>query len=216
MKFIPWDANYFNRGTAMKDCVIRALCASTMIGYKTLMKLFNKEKEFIMGVGYGISHGIPRVEIDDFANRTGIIERIWGDDEYSRMLDRIGTTEDDTLGSFLENDMDEVMESNGITRNRDKRFIFLVRTPNERNSDDQHHYHATSIIWHGGEWVCLDVDTIKQIQNSIPIWVYAVKKMPKPDSPIFYDNERKRIREEWKNDIRKAFSKEKSKTKPDA
>ena len=214
MKFIPLDANYFNRGTAKKDCVIRALCASTMIGYKTIMKLLNKEKEFIMGVGYGISRGISRAEIDDFANRTGIIERIWGDDEYSRQLDKFGTTEEDTLGSFLENDINEIMDSHGITTDGEKRFVFLVRTPNERNSDDPHYYHATSVVWQNNEWVCVDVDTIEQIQNSIPIWLYAVKKMANPDSPIFYVNERKRIREEWKNDMRKAFSKGKGKAKP--
>lgn len=160
MKFIPWDANYFDKGTVNKDCVVRALCASTLIGYKTILKLFNKEDEFIMGSGYGYSKGISVDEIDEFAKKTGIIERIWGDHEYSKMLDQLGTTDMDTLESFLENDIDEVIDSHNITR---KRFMFLVRTPNSKNSDDPHHYHATSVIFHNNEWTCLDVDTIKQI-----------------------------------------------------
>lgn len=189
IKFIPWDANYFSRGAKNRDCVIRALCMVTNYGYKKLMEMFGKK--FMFGHGYPPGEsGISLDEIDKFADETGIIEKIWGgDDGYSELLDKIGIVSDyDNLQSFINNDLDEIMEYNNIKL---KRFVFVVKDT-KKEPNDPHHYHMTPVIWYKDRWTCFDLPTIKNIQDSIPICCYAVKKVVKNNSPDSYINERER------------------------
>jgi hypothetical protein len=94
--FVPYDANYFRTGDKKKDCVIRAISIAAMLGYKTVTELFNKN--FIFGVGYASNSGISLEEVDEFADKTGIIEMIWGDKYHSMALDLFDdSTKYDTL-----------------------------------------------------------------------------------------------------------------------
>lgn len=193
MKFIPFDANYFNAGKTNRDCVLRSLCIATLFGYRALLEMMGKGNEFVMGAGY--DGGISVEDIDDFARKTGIITKVWGDDEYQEMLDKIGTTETEDLDYFVDNDLDDIMKINNLSK---KRFMFIVRDPNVKNDRTQRKYHAVPVVYHNGEWTCLDVDE-KDNDSSIPVGklipvaVYAVNKMPKKDSPYHYNNERKAV-----------------------
>ena len=196
MKFISWDANYFKAGKRNSDCVIRALCVATNFGYKKLLELFKKADKFIMGSGYGQGVGISREEVDDFAKRTGIIEKIWsGDSDYLKYLDDFGTTELDAMENFIDNDFDEILSDRHI---KSKRFVFMVREPNEQKFNGTHSYHFTPIIWYNNDWTCIDTDiefdTVENIKYAIPLAIYAVKKIAKPDSEYYYTNEKKAIK----------------------
>ena len=203
MKFISWDANYFKAGNRNNDCAIRALCVATEFGYKKLLEFFKKADEFIMGSGYGQGVGIYREELDDFAKRTGIIEKIWGgDSDYIKYLDDFGTTELDEMENFINNDFDEILSDRNI---KSKRFVFVVRGANKKNFNGTHLYHLTPIIWYKNDWTCIDTDTefatVENIKYAIPIAIYAVKRVAKPDSEYHYDNEKKVVQAQQKKEF---------------
>lgn len=194
MKFIPFDANYFGAGKTNGDCVVRALCVATLFGYKAILKMLGKKNDFVMGAGY--SGGVSIPEIDDFAKRTGIVTKVWGgDEEYEKMLDEIGTTSLENLDTFLKEDMDEIIRINNIKK---KRFVFILRDWNVKGDTTKRQYHAVAVVWHNGDWAVVDVDErdnggIIHNEDMIPILVYAVNRMPKKDSPYYYNNEKQEV-----------------------
>ena len=191
MKFFKCDTNYFNKGSASKDCVIRALSFATHYGYRYICNELGKGDYFRLGIGYNGHTGITQDELDRFADKTGIIEHIWGDDALSDMLTVTGTDDGDTLELFLDTIVDEILEYNDLKKDN-LRLFFKVRTPNTRGSDD-HHFHATTVCWDKelNDWACVDIETIKNIEYSIPIHMYVVRKMAEKDSPNFWLNEKR-------------------------
>ena len=208
MKFIPFDANYFNAGNTNGDCVIRALCVATLFGYKTLMRLFGKEDEFIMGSGY--DGGITPEEIDDFADKTGIITKVWGGKEYEDVLDKVGITEDEDLEHFLKNDIDDIIAANNI---RKRRFMVVVRDFNKKgDTPDIRRYHAVALVHHNGEWTAVDITDRDNngkmpISQTIPVELWAVNKMPNKESPLHYNNEKKAVLAQRSREVSDYFKK---------
>lgn len=191
MKFFKCDTNYFDKGSTTKDCVIRALSFATHYGYRYICKELGKGDYFRLGKGYSGPTGITQDELDRFADRTGIIEHVWGDDTYSDELTKYGTTDDDTLESFLNVFIDEILEMNHLKKDN-LRLVFKVRTPNTKGNDD-HHFHATTVCWDKelNDWACVDVETIENIQYSIPLHMYVVREMADENSPNFWLNEKR-------------------------
>ena len=198
MKFFKCDTNYFNKGSASKDCVIRALSFATHYGYRHICNLLGKGDDFRLGIGYNGRTGITQNELDRFADKTGIIEHVWGDDALSDMLTLTGTDDGDTLEMFLDTLIDEILEYNDLEKDN-LRLFFKVRTPNTKGGDD-HHFHATTVCWDKelNDWACVDIETIKNIEYSIPIHMYVVRKMADEKSPEFWLNEKKMMLDRYK------------------
>jgi hypothetical protein len=100
----------------------------------------------------------------------------------------------DAMESFIDNDFDEILSDRNI---KSKRFVFMVREPNEKNFNGTHSYHLTPIIWYKNDWTCIDTDTefdtVENIKYAIPFAIYAVKRIAKKDSEYSYNNEKKAI-----------------------
>jgi len=76
-----------------------------------------------------------------------------------------------------------------------KRFVIEVRD-HDTKEGDEHHYHMTPLMFVKGKWQCWDLDSVKNIWESIPIRCYAVKKLFNENDEEYYTNEWKRIRRE--------------------
>jgi len=211
MKFIPFDANYFNAGKTNGDCVIRALCVATLFGYKAILKMLGKKDDFVMGAGF--DGGVPLRELDDFAEKTGVITKVWGgDEEYEKMLDEIGTTSMESLDTFLREDLDDIIRINNVRR---KRFVFILRDWNVKNDTTKRKYHAVAVVWHDGDWTVVDVDERDNnskipVGDMIPVAVYAVNKMPNKESPLYYNNEKTAVLAQRNREVSDYFRKSKA------
>jgi len=195
MKIVTRDMNYFGKGSTVKDCVIRALACATNFGYRFLMKLFGMEKNFNLENGYGRGPGISKEQLQKFAKKTGILELIWGDDEYSEYLYQYGTTDAEDLEHFMKNDFEEIIKDAG--KGKYKRFVIIVRPGNKKGAEMKESSHAIPMMLINGEWTTVDVKTIRQIQYSIPIYVYSVEKIAKKDSEYSLQTEYEEVKAEF-------------------
>lgn len=185
MKFIPFNANYWNR--KVKDCVIRSFCMALNAGYMTMCKVFGKKFEY--GWGYGLEQGISKEEIDEFVSKYGkkfdIKEIAPG--KFRELQDQFQETEM-SLEFIIDSGLFEgVLEEEGITANS---FIGLVRTSRKEDNLDSWGFHAVSFGRSGEEWKYVDIPEKETTINAVPIAIYSVGMKIPNSAKISYQNEK--------------------------
>ena len=187
MNFKDWNANYWNKGNPKGDCVIRALCRTTLYGYKYLCDALGAGDDFIMGAGF--MGGFDLGQIDDFAKKSGLIVKITSDNEF---------TEDDVALSYADLKLLRKMAARkGV--NRTASFMFTLVGDGENGKWQ----HATAFIKKGEDLEHVDVSACQDSIYAVPTAIYAIPldKVCPRDNPNRYENERKRILTEWTREI---------------
>lgn len=206
LNFYKFNANYFGKKNG--DCVIRALCVATGYGYKKICEML--DVPFIMGVGFGWNEnqGITKKQMDDFANKYGIIEEVYCDDIF---LDWIhGDLEDDMMDPADGFSLEDMVLNKFIPDKRGyRRLLFGTRSNKVKQKDGDFKMHCVAVDNHTNTYY--DVDTNETAKYSLVMDIFRVipEKICKPDSPDYYNNERKRILEEYR-ELRSSLGKKKS------
>lgn len=205
MKFIPFNANYFNQLSTKDygDCVVRALCVTLQMGYKKVCEMLGVDFKIGTGYGYSQADGITPEQVE--SKMGDYVERIYRNEEfYDWNQDFSAPMEDELLGGWVESGMqfeiDRAKEKG--KRFYPNRFLVFTRNPKSKNlSSNDLNLHATAVIFQKGDWAVVDGSRIKGIVNQIPTDLFAIKKFCKPDNPDFYYTEKAKIMAQHKNKI---------------
>lgn len=195
LNFYSFNANYFGRKTG--DCVIRALCLTTGYGYRKLCEMFGIPFVMGFGWGWGNNQGITKDEMDRFASEYGIIEEVYCDDIF---MDWINGDVDDDMMDPSDGFSLEDMVLNKFIPNRPgyRNLIFNTRSNKVRYRSGDFKMHCVAVDNQKNTY--FDTDTNETAKYSLVMSIYRVipGKICKPDSPDHYNNERKRILEEYR------------------
>lgn len=198
LNFCKVNPNYFGKKNG--DCVIRALCVATGYGYKKLCEML--DVPFIMGVGFGWakSQGITKEQMDKFAKKYRIIEEVYCDDIFMDWLH--GDLDDDMMDPSEGFSLEDMVLNKFIPDKREyRRLLFGTRSNKVKQKGGDFKLHCVAVDNHTDTYY--DIDTNETAKYSLVTDIFRVvpDKICKPDSPDYYDNERKRILAEFK-DIR--------------
>jgi len=202
MKFIPFNANYFNSQAEKDygDCVVRALCVTLQMGYKKICELLGVDFKLGTGYGYAESDGITPDEVE--SKLSEYVIRIYKDDEFYNQgnVDFSAPLEDELLSNWadIENGggMGIIADEAKLRGKRfyPNRFLVFTRNPKSKNSSSSDlNLHATAIIRSKGEWSVVDGSKIRGIMNQVPTDLFAIKKFCKPDDPDYYYTEKNKV-----------------------
>ena len=202
----PWG---MEKNIYRGDCVIRATCACTAIGYRKVCELMGVGKDFRLGMGYGWSanHGIDDKTFENFAKKTGYFTKIWEDEMFSELIGNEDAdynlpelTAEDTLGYFAENYLPFILDEKRV---KGTRFLVSVRTNTAKSKRDDLKRHATAIIKDGDSWTCVDAESCRGVVNSVPTDIWVSNEWLGKDAKDFYVTEWLALHREWKEEFRR-------------
>ena len=189
MKFVQFDANYFNK-SSKGDCVIRALCLATGYGYKKICDLLGVD--FLPGVGYGWanSQGISFDELMVFAKKTKLIKPIEEeiDWDFVDFLKGHGPKDDmmDVGSGFS---LEDTIDNNLIPDEREyRRLVVLLHS--QKNLKD---LHAVCVDNHTKTYYDTRANESAKYGIVYAIFAADMSKIPSQKDPDYYSNEKARI-----------------------